>query len=360
MSEVNFSRGINMQILRSAIIRTMIVAVILIVAIWWAGSNVNLAHIAEAFARANYGYALLTIPIVLLSHGARAWRWRTLLNPVVGKRSFGNMFSAVMVGYAANNIIPRSGEVLRPVVYSKREDIPLSTVIASVVVERFIDIINLLIFLSIALYFIGNELQAVLPDISLTSITRTVALSSFAFLLFILIAVTTSFGEWCINTLIRKISTQLADKILDMYISFRKGLTIISQPSEYIRLLAESLFIWFCYVLPMYVMFYAMSFTNSAGLVIRLDFLDACVILLVMALGTTIAPTPGAIGVVHALVSAVMVKLYGVQKEDALAYVTLAHALNYLSVIIVGGLCMLRENVRPTMSGKLKDSQSKT
>jgi glycosyltransferase 2 family protein len=350
----------NMQILRSAIIRTMIVAVILIVALWWAGSNIDLAHIAEAFAKANYFYALLTIPIVLISHGARAWRWRTLLTPVVGKRSFWNMFSAIMVGYAANNIIPRSGEVLRPIVYSKREDIPLSTVIASVVVERFIDIINLLIFLSIALYFVGNELQAVLPDISLTAITRTVALTCITFLIVILLAVTTSFGEWCINTIIRKLSGKIADKILDMYVSFRKGLAIISQPSEYVRLLAESLFIWLCYVLPMYVMFYAMIFTDSAGLVIHLGFLDACVILLVMALGTTIAPTPGAIGVVHALVSAVMVKLYGVQKEDALAYVTLAHALNYLSVIIVGGLCMLRENVRPTMSGKLKEANSLT
>lgn len=348
----------NMQILRSAIIRTMIVAVIFIIALWWAASNVNLAQVAEAFARANYFYALLTIPIVLLSHAARAWRWRTLLNPVVGKRSFWNMFSAVMVGYAANNIIPRSGEVLRPIVYSKREDIALSTVIASVVVERFIDIINLLIFLSIALYFIGNELQAVIPDVPLMSITRTVAYTTFAFLLIILIAIATSFGEWCINTMIRRVSTPLADKLLDMYQSFRKGLAIISQPSQYIRLLAESLFIWLCYVLPMYIMFYALSFTNSAGVVIDLGFLSACVILLVMALGTTIAPTPGAIGVVHALVSAVMVKLYGVQKEDALAYVTLAHAMNYLSVIIVGGLCMLRENVRPTMSGKLKDTQN--
>ncbi|MFM8436880.1 MAG: lysylphosphatidylglycerol synthase domain-containing protein, partial [Candidatus Kapaibacterium sp.] len=95
-------------------------------------ADVDVRVLVERFLDTRYGLALLSIPIVILSHFVRAWRWQTLLGPIRSEPvSMFNLFSAVMVGYAANNILPRSGEVLRPFVLHRREELGLSGCVAS-------------------------------------------------------------------------------------------------------------------------------------------------------------------------------------------------------------------------------------
>ncbi len=148
--------------------------------LWWA--KVDLVLLGNKLLSTNFGIASISIPLVLFSHLLRAWRWRTMLKPVKEKTSMLNLFSAVMLGYAANNIIPRSGEFLRPYAFSRREKIPLSQSIASVVIERFVDILNLLLFMAIALFFVGDKLQRVLPEYNLQDITRSFAVSAVGLL----------------------------------------------------------------------------------------------------------------------------------------------------------------------------------
>ncbi|MBX7154465.1 MAG: lysylphosphatidylglycerol synthase transmembrane domain-containing protein [Candidatus Kapaibacterium sp.] len=330
--------------LRKNIIRIAVSLVVLVIAFWWAFQKIDAKALGQAFLTANYGIALWVIPIVILSHLMRAIRWKTLLSKVSNNTKIYNLFSAVMVGYAANNIIPRSGEILRPFVFSKREKLPFTTITASVIVERFIDVLNLLIFLSIAFYFIGSELQSILPaeyNISINSVMKSIGLMTFLLMVILIVFTTTTLGEWVIQKLFSRLQTERFSKIQQGMATFKNGLSILSSPQNYIRVIIESLSIWVLYILPMYVMLFAFNFTTTH----QFTFLDSCVILLVMAIGTTIAPTPGAIGVVHACVTATMTQLYGVSKEEALAYTTLSHGLNYISVTIVGGLFMLRENV---------------
>lgn len=327
------------------IIRIAVALIIVVIALWWTLSNIDLAQLGEIFLSAKYSIALLSVPLVLFSHLLRAWRWQTLLNPTQQHSSILNLFSAVMVGYAANNIIPRSGEFLRPFVYGKRSGLSLTTAIASVVVERFIDVLNLLVFMLVALYFAGDQLQQIFPGYSLQIITRSVALSGIALLALMLLTAMTTFGEIILEFLFKPFRRSLYEKIHKGLISFKDGLKIIRTPSQYFRIAVQSGLIWLFYILPVYVMFFAFDFHGAHVL----GFFDACVVLLVMAIATTIAPTPGAIGVLHVFVTAAMTQLYGISKEQALAYITLSHALNFIPVLIVGGLFMLREQVQPNL-----------
>ncbi|MBL7998160.1 MAG: flippase-like domain-containing protein [Candidatus Kapabacteria bacterium] len=330
-----------MDSLKKNIVRFGLTLLILCVAMWWVFSKIDIRQLGEAFLRADYTIVVLTIPVVLASHFLRAWRWRTLLRPVQPAPSLWNLYSAVMVGYAANNIIPRSGEFLRPFVYSKRTGLPLTTTVASVVVERFIDVLNLLLFIAIAMYFVGNDLSAVMPDIE--TATRSAALLAAILLVVIVFITFTNIGEWAVRRMIAPAAPAAAEKVIRGLATFKKGLSIVSTPSEYIRLIGESCLIWLFYIIPMYMMLHAMILNKAYVF----TFFDASLLLLVMAVGTTLAPTPGAIGVVHYLVPVVMMQLYQVPKEDGLAYVALTHGVNFLSVTITGGLFMLRENVRP-------------
>ncbi|MFN3270926.1 MAG: lysylphosphatidylglycerol synthase transmembrane domain-containing protein, partial [Candidatus Kapaibacteriota bacterium] len=107
--------------------------------------GLDLRTLGKYIISANYWWVLLSVPVGLLSHWARALRWRTMLKPISNPRSVWNLFSAVMAGYAVNNIVPRGGELLRPYYYSKREKLSFTMTFASIVVERFIDLISLLL-----------------------------------------------------------------------------------------------------------------------------------------------------------------------------------------------------------------------
>lgn len=119
------------------IFRITITLAIVIGSSYIALRNINLDILISTLLNAHYEWVVLSIPVMLVSHWLRALRWKTMLSPVVEKPSILNMFSAVMIGYAVNNVIPKGGELMRPIIYARRDKVPLSTVMASMIVERF-------------------------------------------------------------------------------------------------------------------------------------------------------------------------------------------------------------------------------
>lgn len=335
-----------MKALENTIVRVALTVVVFgggfALALWLA--NVDVRLLADRFLRTRYALALMSIPLVLLSHLVRAWRWQSLLTPIKPAIRMLNLFSAVMVGYAANNIVPRSGEVLRPYTLHRREQLPLSALIASVIVERFIDIVNLLLFLSVALYVIGEQLQQVLPDADLPRILNSVALSSLVLLVLIVVFAGTSVIERLVRFAVSPFAPSLWERIDHTLQSFKQGLAILRQPGRFPVIIAQSLLIWLLYVLPVYVMCLAFP---TEPLQSR-TFVDACVILLIMAVATTLTPpVPGGFIVIPALLGSALVPLFGCTREDAAAFAFLTFMLNYLPVTVLGGLFMMREQVRP-------------
>jgi uncharacterized protein (TIRG00374 family) len=290
----------------------------------------------------HYGVAMLSIPFVMVSHVLRAVRWKTLLEPSHPGTKLWNLFSAVMVGYGANNIVPRSGEVLRPYTLHRREHLPLSSLVASVIVERFIDVLNLLLFLSLALFWVGERLRAVVPQADIPSLMNSVALSCLLLLAALLLLAGTTMVERIVRLILNPISSAAWLATEKVIVSFKDGLSILKYPRTYPLLAVQSLSIWLFYILPVYVM--CMAF--PADPLHACSFLDACVILLVMAIATTLTPpVPGGFVLIPTLLAGALVPLFGCSREDAVAYSFLTFLLNYIPVTIVGGLCMIREQV---------------
>ena len=87
--------------------------------------DVNFGQMWNSLKNANYWYLLPATLIVFFSHFLRAFRWRYLLDPV--KRvDTPRLFSALMIGYGANTVMPAHlGEFLRAYVLSKKHEIPM-------------------------------------------------------------------------------------------------------------------------------------------------------------------------------------------------------------------------------------------
>jgi len=116
--------------------------------IWYSLSSITLSErllLWNQIKSANPYWLSLSIIIALLSHLSRAYKWKFMLEPLGYKTSLSVRFSAIMIGYVANLGIPRSGELLRAVTVSKYEDIPVQKVIGTVITERLLDLVMLLI-----------------------------------------------------------------------------------------------------------------------------------------------------------------------------------------------------------------------
>src|SRR5690554_3442710 len=84
----------------------------------------------------------------MLSNVSRTIRWQMLITPLNGKRpGFINTFLALSIGYLANLALPRMGEVSRCAVLSKHENISFTQLLGTVVAERALDILSMLITL---------------------------------------------------------------------------------------------------------------------------------------------------------------------------------------------------------------------
>src|SRR3972149_10677263 len=120
--------------------------IVSIVCSWLFVRKIEWSLLKNALKEANYWYVIPTLIVALLIYIVRALRWQGLLSHI--KRvSVLNLLSITLIGFMANNILPaRVGEVLRPFILYKKEDVKFSTSLATVIVERIFDMLGLIIF----------------------------------------------------------------------------------------------------------------------------------------------------------------------------------------------------------------------
>src|SRR5258705_9519252 len=122
--------------------------------VWWSIRDLTAedrSHIKFALKRARYWLIIPVFAILFLSHYTRAMRWRLLIEPLGYEPAKANTFFAVMIGYLANQAFPRMGEVLKCTILARYEKVPVDKLVGTIILERLIDAITLLIIFAITL-----------------------------------------------------------------------------------------------------------------------------------------------------------------------------------------------------------------
>lgn len=324
------------------ILQHIFVALLVIGSVYYAVRDIDFYLLWQILKSADYVWVLLSIPIMILSHWIRAIRWKTLLKPVLDAKSTWNLFSAVMIGYAVNNVLPRGGEFVRPIVYARREKVSISAVFATIFIERFLDLVFLLGLFAIVFFLNRGLISKAFPYMTDYNLIMFVVLPVVMLFVMILLSLYTKIGHLALKYLVKPFSEKLYNKAESMLESFLKGMEFFRTPSHYLKTLVDSSLLWLFYALPMYLMFFSFSFQDH----LNLGVLDAGLLLIVTGIGVTIAPTPGAIGIYHSIVLIAMTNLYSITKEEALAYATLVHAINMLVQVVIGVAFLLKENIK--------------
>lgn len=321
------------------ILQFLFSTLVLVGSLYFALRGINFDELIDALLSANYWWIAATLPVVALSHFLRAFRWKTLLGPIKRDVSVINAFSAVMMGYLLNNLIPRAGELIRPYLFSKRENLKMSTTLATVFVERVIDVLSLLVLSFITFLFFRDELTTVFPELTEQAVNALVI--PFALILGgTVLLLKTTLLQKLLEFTVRRFSQSLYDKIMKQLAAFIQGFAILSSPGRYARIFVETVVLWSLYVLPLYLVVLSLDLHDYYAF----GLIDANVLCVIASMGIAVAVTPGAVGIYHLFLTTAMESLYGLPTEKAFAYAVLAHAVGYFANLLLGGIFLYREN----------------
>ncbi|MBV6480103.1 MAG: hypothetical protein HGGPFJEG_02937 [Ignavibacteria bacterium] len=302
------------------------------------GNDFNLLFIE--LRNANYFYAFAgAFTGIIIGGIIRALRWRYFLNPLKEDIVFSSLFSSMMVGYMMNSIIPRSGEIYRPVLLAKKEKISRTSAFATILAERVFDTLSLLISFGICLFYFRSKLSSVFEEYNLEMISL---ITSGIVVLFILILLVIIFNLEKSEVIIEKITKKIFPEKIHMkvhylFISLINGFLFIKYPKYYGAILFYSILLWLSYVISTYLTLLAFS--------IDLNLLDANLVLTMITFALSIPLPANSAGLFHLFATATLVNIYGVNQETAFGFATVNHLLGLLGLIIIGAYYFLKENI---------------
>jgi uncharacterized protein (TIRG00374 family) len=294
----------------------------------------------ETLKEANYWWLLPGIGMYFLAVWVRAWRWHYLLRPIkaIPTRT---MFPIVAIGYMGNNIYPaRAGEVLRAVVLKRKEDVPISASLATIIVERVFDGVVMLAFVFINLAELTRLTggSGVIGNISIQNVALLGSGAFFgALLFFLLAAMFPERTERIVNVVVRRlVPAQYHEKVLGVSGRFLGGLESLRSPREALMVFLTSVVIWLLetgkywfvmYAFPFKVSFFALMLMNG-----------------IVNLATTIPSAPGYIGTFDAPGIAVLMA-YHVEKALAAGYTIILHVALWVPITVLGAYYLAREGL---------------
>ncbi|MGE9313022.1 lysylphosphatidylglycerol synthase transmembrane domain-containing protein [Niabella sp. CJ426] len=292
-------------------------------------TNEDRLQITHALEKGRYWLIIPGIAVNILSHWLRALRWRLIIQPLGYSPTKINTFFAVMIGYLANQAVPRLGEVLRCSTLTRYEKIPLDKLVGTVILERLVDTICLFAVFILALAIQPDLYQNILA----TFFPAKQESNSPGLLFYIGLALLAVMVLTFLWMLIAK------KKFSDLVAAFKKISLHIWQGFISIRALKRrwafvflSISIWALYAASVYIGFLMLEETMQYGLKEALTVLCA---------GTlAMAATPGGIGAYAFLVQKTMT-IYQLSTGLGLALGWLLWLLQVVVVVVVGGLSLI-------------------
>jgi hypothetical protein len=271
----------------------------------------------------NWTWMLLSFPFGILAQALRGWRWQQTLEPMGEKPRSSVAVNAIFLSYASSLVVPRSGEFIRCGVLRRWEGISFPKALGTVVTERAVDSLVVLIFTGTTLLFqlsifgtffekTGTSLDSIFQRFSLMGYLVT-ALCGLAVLLLL-------------HMLLKRLS--IYNKVKATLSSIWEGVISLKNVRNLPLFLLFTFGIWGSYFFHYYLTFFCFDFTSDLGI-------GCALVSFVVGSIAVIVPTPNGAGPWHFAVKTMLI-LYGVQDEQALYFVLIVHTVQTMLVILLG------------------------
>jgi hypothetical protein len=277
--------------------------------------------------------------VTVLLYTIRAWRWGALLAPL-GRVGMADLFSATMVGFASGLLVPRAGEILRPWLISRRHPIPTSAGFATIILERLIDLVTVLVLFALYLFVLpppAAQIEGRLMDTLKVGGALTGAAAVFILLFLLALHANADRVVGLIEWLTSRAPAWIRDPIARLLRSFSGGLAVLRAPLPHLALIVgQSFLIWLLIALSFHL--------NHIAFSIDLPFRATFLLIAFLVVGVAI-PTPGMVGGFHAFYLLCLSQVFGIEREQAAAAGIAAHALSNLPILVLGLALLGREGL---------------
>lgn len=318
------------------IIQYLIIFVVTALLIWFSlkgltGENKG-EYLLDTWKDANKGWLLLMALLAFISHALRAERWRMLLEPTGYKSKFSYSFLSLMVGYLVNLVIPRGGEVSRCYNLYKLDKTPVEISFGTVVVERMIDFVCLLILIALAFFAESKKLFEFIDTLPLADAASSSRLNILFYVAAGLVVLILLFV-----VLVKK-NKKLSAFFVKTWHGFKGGLLSVFSLKNKGVFIVYTILIWLLYFLMSYTVILAFPETQHLGVK---------AVLSLFAIGSIAmaAPLPGGTGSYHVLVPQGLIFLYDIPEANAVAFTFIFHGWQTLILIVGGAISLIFTSV---------------
>ena len=298
--------------------------------LWWVLRDVELADVMANISGGNFWLLGASIFVATFGFFIRALRWKVLLTPVRRETSLRSRFAGVSIGFMANNVLPaRVGEFARAYAFSRLEPVTATAAFGTLVVERFMDGVVLLLFLVLPVMtpgFPASDAMAAEGGLSMLRGAAGLVVGVLAFLV-VMAAFPRRFVILA-ERLAVVLPKELRNKVVAGLESLLRSIAIMRDPRLLLAGFAWSFFFWTWHGLSFGLGM--MAFGIDTGLVSAI-FTEA-----VVGFGVAIPSAPGFFGTFHAAAEFALTTVYGVPEAESLAFAFAYHFGGWIPITAIG------------------------
>jgi uncharacterized protein (TIRG00374 family) len=279
----------------------------------------------KAILGASPGWLASALLLGVVTFFLRAVRWVWILRPVA-RVPVRPAFAATAAGFAANNLPGKVGEVLRPYLLSRWQDLPFSPLLASILLERVFDLASVIFFFLVAMgagvLRSGGSARLLAPALVLASLVAAVLFAVFR----------RAQTERFLALVWRRLPESLQPRAREFAETFVDGFASMRSPGLLLTIVAGSLGMWFVINLQIYSVLKAFA--------LPLPVSAAYVVTAAAVLGLAV-PTPGGLGSYQVAVQIALTDVFGVDRVVATSVAIVAWATSFVLITAIGIVAFL-------------------
>jgi uncharacterized protein (TIRG00374 family) len=320
-------------------LRTALVVALTLALLAWFLSGADLDGVRAELAHGRADLVALAVVMTLVTYALRSLRWQYLLEGVAPTR-FASAFRATVIGFAANFLLPaRAGELVRPYVLSRHEDVRAPAAFATVVLERVFDLATVLALFAVFALTADPALRRSAPELFRAAqaggLGAAVLTLAALVVVFFLAGRPEAIGR--MSAVVEdRLPARLAALVHGLAQTFVLGLGAVRRPRQWAMVTALSFPLWMSIACGMWLV--------SRAFGIEVGYLGSFAVMTLLVVGVAV-PTPGAVGGFHQFYRIAVTSFFHASRDKAVGAGIVLHAVSFVPVTLLGIWFMAREGL---------------
>lgn len=301
--------------------------------------GVKFAEVGQALQQVDGLWLAASVGLGLLTLVIRAQRWRVLLKRQL---SLKDTFGLINIGYLVNGVLPaRAGDATRGVAGSLRGPVTVLAALSTVVVERVLDMLFIVVILAATIPLVPGLQQylatgSIGRGISLNMVVTASGLLAFGIVaVFVLAAAFPRKVEAVAQRMLERLPIPRPERLLRPVQHVLEGLSALGSVRAGLELVLWTTALWAVTALYFFTVMRA-----CGAFIAEVSILKSLVAMWSSAFGM-VFPATGGIGSFHFAVREALFWGFALPRELGFTYAVLCHAIAYLFGIILGAAALL-------------------